>query len=216
MGQQGNRRDVSGGGRMSENEVPEHTHDVSCVRGDPQIWINHHSECVVHDEERGCCDKEGVPLEMYFRSTGRNVSGGGRMSHQVPLVYYKDDGTRVEIGHCEVNIDGTGADIWGTIEDPKIRELILDEMTVGLSVNLHTELPNRNQGFADPARQADVVFESSPEVLGPKSIRHFIDEEGNIIPRPGLFSRGGEDAPSTDVPGDSPESSGGPDALPGM
>jgi hypothetical protein len=140
------------------------------------------------------------------------------MSHQVPLVYYKDDGTRVEIGHCEVNIDGTGVDIWGTIEDPKIRELIFDKTSIRLSVGSPVSAKEwvGTPGFADYARQANIVFESSPEVSGPKTVLHFIDENGNIIPRPGLFSRGGEDAPSTDVPGDSPESSGGPDALPGM
>lgn len=63
----------------------------------------------------------------------RDVTGGGRMNQQVPLVYYKEDGTRVEMGFAEVNVDGTWTDIWGTVDPPKVKELIFKGVTVGYS-----------------------------------------------------------------------------------
>lgn len=66
----------------------------------------------------------------------RDESGGGRMTRQVPLVYYNAEGEKISCGHVELSDTEESFRIFGTITDPIIQELVLKDVNFGLSVDL--------------------------------------------------------------------------------
>lgn len=133
------------------------------------------------------------------------------MTQKVPLVYYKEDGTRIEIGNCEVNVDGTRTDIWGTIDDPKIKELLLKDVTFSIgpdNITAVTHLVDESGDFVGTVASSDFEAHIPPEiseaVAKATTIKLHTEE-----PR-------SEDAISSDIPRGVTGSPGGADVLPGV